>query len=608
MNPGEILDGRYEIVARLGAGGMGEVYKATHTLLNATRVIKVIHPHIVGNTDAIDRFLREARLATKVQHPNVATLHDFASLPDGSSYMVWEFIDGENLAQRLRTRGTLPPRQAVRIAIQSLNGLEAIHRAGIVHRDISPENLMITADDTVKIIDLGVAKFEDANAVSQTRTGIFVGKLRYAAPEQLGFLPEGQKIDGRADLYALAMCIVELLTGRPPYEAKSPHEYFMHHAREIPLTTVSLPPDLPGSSALQQILQKALSRNRDERYATAGDFAFALAEIEKTLPDPKTMATMATPLDGDATWRPSDAFNTTLPTGAPNPAYAAAQSEPTLRTPMPLASTEPSLSSPANISPSILPPLTPGSPDLAAPQMRKGLHPIAILAALFLFVVVFAAGAYALWPSISAVLPFASKPKPAEVASQPTAPRSEASIAVTPATSEPPAPVVTTIAPVTATTASVAPPPVSLPPAVKPEPQHHAEPHQDAPQPRPTSHHPSYYVDGVGRHSGNEQAIENLRQQLRGVHSVSLLAGGQQVHVYRALHHYIPNLEFDAESNVVIKFDGTRDRLRAENSDLSAMATIEKDGRIIFRYDLPGYENPDVAADAFAQTIADAFE
>ncbi|MCU1246524.1 MAG: uncharacterized protein JWN02_2434, partial [Acidobacteria bacterium] len=158
MNSGDILDGRYEIVGPLGAGGMGEVYKATHTLLGATRVIKIVRPQIAGNTEAQDRFLREARTATRVQHPNVAALHDFAMLPDGSHYMVWEFIDGENLAQRLRTRGTLPPRQAVRIAIQALKGLDAIHRAGIVHRDISPENLMITPDDTVKIIDLGVAK------------------------------------------------------------------------------------------------------------------------------------------------------------------------------------------------------------------------------------------------------------------------------------------------------------------------------------------------------------------------------------------------------------------------------------------------------------------
>src|SRR6185436_4713748 len=114
--------------------------------------------------DAHERFLREARAATKVQHPNVAVLHDFAALPDGSHYMVWEYIDGENLAQRIRARGTLSPREAVLIAIQALQGLEAIHRTGVIHRDISPENLMITRDtNVVKIIDLGVAKVEDSD-------------------------------------------------------------------------------------------------------------------------------------------------------------------------------------------------------------------------------------------------------------------------------------------------------------------------------------------------------------------------------------------------------------------------------------------------------------
>ncbi|HEV8657035.1 MAG TPA: serine/threonine-protein kinase, partial [Thermoanaerobaculia bacterium] len=209
----EPVDGKYKIVDRLGAGGMGEVYKVTHTFLGATRVIKVIRPQISESRDAHDRFLREARAATKVQHPNVATLHDFSALPDGSHYMVWEYIEGENLAQRIRARGTLPPRYAVALTIQALHGLEAIHRAGIVHRDISPENLMITreagGEERVRIIDMGVAKVEDSTD-SATRAGVFVGKLRYASPEHLGFLAEGQKIDGRADLYSLAMVLYEM--------------------------------------------------------------------------------------------------------------------------------------------------------------------------------------------------------------------------------------------------------------------------------------------------------------------------------------------------------------------------------------------------------------
>ncbi len=286
------IDGKYKIVERLGIGGMGEVFKVEHTFLGSTRVVKIIRAQISESSDIHERFLREARMATKVQHPNVATLHDFSALPDGSHYMVWEFIDGENLAQVLKRRGTLAPRHAVRIAIQALAGLEAIHRAGIVHRDISPENLMIThaadGSEFVKIIDLGVAKAAEAD-VAMTQTGMFVGKFRYASPDHLGFLPAGERIDGRADLYSLAVVLFEMLTGRPPFEATSPHEYILHHSRDEYL----LSPDLDritGNPALQTVLARALQRDRNKRFATAREFSDALAAIEPTLPDDRHRA------------------------------------------------------------------------------------------------------------------------------------------------------------------------------------------------------------------------------------------------------------------------------------------------------------------------------
>jgi eukaryotic-like serine/threonine-protein kinase len=631
MNTGEILDGKYEITARLGAGGMGEIYKATHTLLGASRVIKVVHPQIATNTDARDRFLREARVATKIQHPNVATLYDFAALPDGSHYMVWEFIDGENLAQRLRTGGTLPPRQAVHVAVQVLHGLEAIHRAGIIHRDISPENIMITPDNTVKIIDLGVAKLDDDGTVSQTRTGIFVGKLRYAAPEQLGFLPEGEKIDGRADLYALAMVVVELLTGRPPYEAKSPHEYFLHHAREIPMNTVELPANLPGSDVLQQILQKALARNREERFASAHDFAMALEGIEGTMPD-TTSGTVAMPLDSDATWRPSDAAReTALGSGrtpaagvvpAPAPAAVTAvvpQAAETVRTPL---------------------------PSVGSYGPRKRNPAIAIVAVLALLVAVGGAFAYALWPKITqaispitkAISPSTTTSQPAVTQSQPavtatTAP-SQTAMTVTPPSTDtsksvvtasaanPPISIVNSRPPVkTASNHSVTPPVRTDRPAEvleRPSEPRHDEPAHDRGVREERSGDeeegrsvparvPSIYVDGPGRHMGNDRALARLRHELRGVREVILLGGGQQVMVYRALHRAIPSLQFGSDSNVTIQWDATPVRLGRERGNLTASATISKDGRVIFRYDLPAGVDASSAADAFAQTIAEAF-
>src|SRR5262249_54169915 len=193
------IDGKYKILARLGVGGMGEVYKVLHIHLNAIRVIKLMRSAIATDHAAHDRFVREARLATKIHHPNVAALHDFSTLADGTRYMVWEHIEGRNLHELIETRGPLSPRYAAKVAIDALLGLDAVHRAGIVHRDISPENIMIARDEDgeehVKLIDLGIAKTWGDEGAAKTQTGMFVGKWKYCSPEHLGVLPAGERID-----------------------------------------------------------------------------------------------------------------------------------------------------------------------------------------------------------------------------------------------------------------------------------------------------------------------------------------------------------------------------------------------------------------------------
>ncbi|HVT03930.1 MAG TPA: serine/threonine-protein kinase, partial [Thermoanaerobaculia bacterium] len=210
------IDGKYEIVSRLGVGGMGEVYKVRHIHLNSLRVIKLMRANIMTTHGAQERFIREAQLATQIQHPNVAILHDFATLPDQTYYMVWEFIDGINLAQLIRQKGTLSPREAARISIDALLGLDAIHQAGVVHRDVSPENIMLSAgpggQQRVKVIDLGIAKQWDATS-GATETGMFVGKWKYCSPDHLGVLEEGEHIDGRADIYSFGIVLYEMLAG-----------------------------------------------------------------------------------------------------------------------------------------------------------------------------------------------------------------------------------------------------------------------------------------------------------------------------------------------------------------------------------------------------------
>ena len=282
------IDGKYKILARLGVGGMGEVYKVLHVHLNAIRVIKLMRPNIAADEGANDRFLREARLATKISHPNVATLFDFSTLDDGSHYMVWEYIEGTNLHELIDERGPLSPRYAATLAAQALHGLDAIHRAGIVHRDVSPENLMIARDsdgqERVKIIDLGIAK-SDAAEDNKTKTGMFVGKWKYGSPEHLGMLPPNERIDGRADLYSFGIVLYEMLAGVPPFQADTPHAYLMMHSQQRPKALSESNPHVTVAPELEGILFRALEKDRRERFQTAREFAAALDAIAPALSD-----------------------------------------------------------------------------------------------------------------------------------------------------------------------------------------------------------------------------------------------------------------------------------------------------------------------------------
>jgi serine/threonine protein kinase len=284
----EPIDGKYQILSGLGTGGMGEVYKVLHVHLNATRVIKVMRSKIANDPGAHARFLREARLATRIQHPNVATLFDFSTLEDGSRYMVWEYIEGKNLHQLIEQSGPLSPRHAAKLAVEVLYGLDAIHRAGIVHRDISPENIMISRDEDgerVKLIDLGIAKQGSDEGADKTKTGLFVGKWKYCSPEHLGMLGKGEQIDGRADLYSFGIVLYEMLTGLAPFQATTPHGFLLLHSSERPQALREVNPTVTASPELERIIFHALEKNRANRFATARDFASAIQPLIPLLDD-----------------------------------------------------------------------------------------------------------------------------------------------------------------------------------------------------------------------------------------------------------------------------------------------------------------------------------
>ncbi|HTR01676.1 MAG TPA: protein kinase, partial [Thermoanaerobaculia bacterium] len=244
-------------------------------------------PDASGDGSAARRFQEEARLATLVRHPNVAALYDFSRQPDGSYYMVWEFIDGVTLEAWLRRHGRLEPAQALDVARQVLAGLSEIHAQGIVHRDLSPDNIMVRETPgglRAKIIDLGIAKRIAAESLAMTGTGFFLGKLKYCSPEQAGALAPGEPIDARSDLYSFGVVLYEMLSGKAPFEASTPEAYLGKHLHTPapPLDVSALPGEV--GPPLAAIVGRTLEKKRERRFGSARELSEALGTIGGTAP------------------------------------------------------------------------------------------------------------------------------------------------------------------------------------------------------------------------------------------------------------------------------------------------------------------------------------
>jgi serine/threonine-protein kinase len=270
---------------------MGEVYRARHVHLDQIRIIKVTKPDGPGIAQEPRRFQEEAKMATLVRHPNVAALYDFSRRPDGSFYMAWEYIDGVTLQQWMRLHAPMPFPQVLDVAQQVLAGLEAIHAQGIVHRDISPDNIMVRELPggrlQAKIIDLGIAKRITSESLEMTGTGMFLGKLKYGSPEQAGSLRSGQTIDGRSDLYSFGIVLYEMLAGKAPFEATTPQEYLGKHLHQAPppLDPSGLPKTI--GPALAGVVMKALEKDRERRFRDSRAFADALRALSSPAQQPQ---------------------------------------------------------------------------------------------------------------------------------------------------------------------------------------------------------------------------------------------------------------------------------------------------------------------------------
>jgi serine/threonine protein kinase len=273
---GSVIAERYHVLNQLGAGGMGRVYLAEHVKMGRQCAIKVLHPAMAGDAEAIGRFNREAANASRIDHPNVAAIYDFGETQDGLLYLAMQYIEGDSLTQIMKATGALPPLRASDIIRQAAEGLYAAHAMGIVHRDLKPDNIMVSTDgdgiDSVKVVDFGIAKATGEGSQGVTRTGIVVGTPEYMSPEQLA----GEAVDGRSDLYSLALVAFNLLTGDLPFPAASTGTLVVMRLTQQPRSLAEVRPDIAWPNEVQVVMSRALERNQELRYASTRQFAHAL--------------------------------------------------------------------------------------------------------------------------------------------------------------------------------------------------------------------------------------------------------------------------------------------------------------------------------------------
>ena len=259
---GKTYGGRYEVIERVGLGGMAEVYRARDDLLGREVAVKVLNDKLSGDKSFVERFRREAQAAANLSHPNIVSLYDYGS-DEGANFIVMELIDGRGLEQIIADEGPLLPERAAEMASDVARALERAHATGLVHRDIKPSNIMITSYGQTKVTDFGIARAMGDGDQTMTQTGMVIGTASYLSPEQA----QGNPVDARSDVYALGCVLYEMLTGAPPFKGDTPLSIAYKHVREDAEKPSTLNADVPA--ALDAIVMKALAKNPDNRYQTA---------------------------------------------------------------------------------------------------------------------------------------------------------------------------------------------------------------------------------------------------------------------------------------------------------------------------------------------------
>jgi serine/threonine-protein kinase len=350
-----IVIGNYQILRKLGEGGMGAVYLGQHQLLGRRAAIKVLLPELSARPDIVNRFFNEARAVTSISDPGIVQVFDFGYHTDGSAFIVMEYLEGEPLDRRLARLGKLPAYDALLLCRQIASSLAAAHAQNIIHRDLKPENIYLVHDGEVasgersKILDFGIAKLSDDNPGKiKTSTGALMGTPIYMSPEQCRGLAT---LDHRSDIYSLGCMLFHLLTGRPPFEGEGMGDIIAAHIREPAPAPTSCAPEI--APAVDALVLRCLAKSPAERFQTMHELAAAIGQILPYITSPAAPTKWVYAYPGGPT---------------PAPPYA---SHPGAQTPPPPYALHPGTPTP----PPPAPQPTPLSYPAGAPQPPYGSHP-----------------------------------------------------------------------------------------------------------------------------------------------------------------------------------------------------------------------------------------
>lgn len=260
----------YKIVEKIGEGGMGEVYKGVDVMLEREVAIKLLRPELSSRDDIVQRFRSEAIALGRLNHPNIAAVYNFGRIRD-QFYMALEFVNGETLDSVIKKEGSLTWQTAVQYAIAILEGLDHAHKFNIVHRDIKPSNVIITGQNTVKILDFGIARILEKARL--TKTGHLIGTLEYVSPEQI----QGKETDARSDIYSVGVVLYEMLTGHIPFEKNTEYDLIKSQIEEKPKSPRTFSSKIPAQ--IEQLALKALEKKPEKRFSSAREFSKELLKL-----------------------------------------------------------------------------------------------------------------------------------------------------------------------------------------------------------------------------------------------------------------------------------------------------------------------------------------